>query len=143
MNPQTYTLSDLPKKGKAAEAVFQAPEGWVCDIHPPKRTLSQNALIHKWFGEIATQTNESVDEVKLDCKGYQGVPMLLAEDQEFAEFYEKFRAMYPDAEQRRKALKWVPVTSIMTTSQLGRFADAVFREYSQQGIRLTVPEDQK
>ena len=143
MDPQTFTFNTFSKRGEAAQAVFHAPEGWVCDIHPPKRTLSQNALIHKWFGEIATQSGESPDEIKLDCKGYIGVPLLLAEDQDFAEFYEKFRAMYPDASKRRTALKWVPVTSIMTTGQLKRFADTILRNYTQEGFRLTVPEESK
>lgn len=143
MNPQTFTFNAFSKRGEAAQAIFDAPDGWVCTIEPPKRTLSQNALIHKWFGEIAKQSGESVDEVKLDCKGWQGIPILLAEDPEFFEFYEKFKAMYPDADERRKQLKFVPVTSIMTTNQLGRFADAVFRNYSQQGFRLTVPEEKQ
>lgn len=143
METQSIRLHDNDARRLAVQVMFDAPDGSLCTIGPPKRTLSQNALIHKWFSEIAAQTNESTDEVKLDCKGYQGVPILLGEDPEFFEFYEKFRAMYPDANQRRKALKFVPVTSIMTTKQLGQFADAVFREYTSQGLRLTVPEEKK
>ena len=47
------------------------------------RSLSQNALLHKWFGEIAAQTHSSADQVKRECKFYQGCPILMADDPRF------------------------------------------------------------
>lgn len=36
--------------------------------HKPKRSLSQNALLHKWFGVIADETGDTADGVKYDLK---------------------------------------------------------------------------
>jgi len=106
-----------------------------------KRSLSQNALIHMWFGEIAKQTNESADQIKRECKFYQGCPILMAESPEFAAFAENLAHL--TTEEKIASMDFVAVTSVMTAPQLGRMCDAVQRKYATQGIRLTDPEMQK
>lgn len=103
-----------------------------------KRSLSQNALIHMWFGEIAKQTNESADQVKRECKFYQGCPILMAESPEFVAFVKNLEHL--TTEQKIASMDFVSVTSVMTTAQLKRMCDAVQRKYLSQGIRLTDPE---
>ena len=106
-----------------------------------KRTLSQNQLIHLWFGEIAKQTHESTDQIKRECKYYHGCPILMAEDPQFVKFVENLSHL--TVEEKIAAMDYVAVTSVMDTKQLGRFADAVQRKYLGQGLRLTDPEMQK
>jgi hypothetical protein len=122
---------------------------WLEKLPPPftvrvseggRRTLSQNALIHKWFGEIAVQTGESETDVKRHCKGYYGVPILCAHDPEFADFWREVKRAVPDPEKRLKALDFVSVTSAMTTKQLSQFAETMMKEYAERGIVLTDPE---
>ena len=105
------------------------------------RTLSQNALLHKWFGEIAKQTNESADQVKRECKFYQGCPILMAEDPAFVAFVANLSRL--TVEEKIAAMDYVSVTSVMTTKQLSAMCDAVHRKYVAQGIRLTDPEARK
>jgi len=104
------------------------------------RTLSQNALVHKWFGEIAKQTHESADQVKRECKFYQGCPILMADDPAFVDFIRNLSHL--TTEQKIAAMDYIAVTSIMDTKQLGAMCDAVHRKYSAQGIILTHPEGQ-
>lgn len=54
------TASALPPfrlvgRGRAAalDAVANAPDGWVCRLSPPKRSLDQSALFHALCGQIA------------------------------------------------------------------------------------------
>jgi len=105
------------------------------------RSLSQNALLHKWFGEIAKQTNESADQVKRDCKFYQGCPILMADDPDFVAFISNLSHL--TVEQKIASMDYVSVTSVMDTKQLSAMCDAVQRKYLGQGFRLTDPELRK
>lgn len=141
MNPQTFTLTDLPKKGKAAEAVFQAPEGWVCTLEPPHRSLNQNSLQHKWWSEIAQQRGDMTEaDVKAEAKAYFGVPILLAENNQFREKYEAKIKHLPTAT-KLDVMHLLPVSSLMNKDQHRRYLDAVFQFYTSKGFSLTVPED--
>lgn len=102
------------------------------------RTLSQNAIFHKWMGEIAEQTGESADQVKRECKYYQGCPILMADNPAFVDFVGNLSHL--TTEQKIAAMDYVAVTSIMTTKQLGKMCDAVHRKYVEQGVVLTQPE---
>ena len=120
---------------------------WVEGLIPPftltyrdgkVRTLNQNALIHKWFGEIAKQTHSATDQVKRECKFYQGCPILMADDPQFCEFLSNLKSL--TVEQKIAAMDYVAVTSAMTTKQLGRMGDAMRAKYLPQRIQLTDPE---
>lgn len=106
-----------------------------------KRSPNQNATIHMWFGEIAEQTNESADQVKRECKFYQGCPILMAEDPQFVAFIGNLAHL--TIEEKIASMDYVSVTSVMTTKQLSKMCDAVYRKYSTQGIRLTDPDARK
>lgn len=128
--------------GRIAEYIEGLPLPFTITVSEGKtRTDSQNALIHKWFGEIAKQTNESADQVKRECKFYQGCPILMAEDPLFVAFVEKIAHL--TTEEKIAAMDYVSVTSVMTTKQLSKMCDAVQRKYLGQGLRLTDPELRK
>ena len=136
-----HTLSDLMHWcGYLGEQSFPMTVSAV-DGEKKARSLSQNATIHLWFGEIATQTNESADQIKRECKYYQGCPILMAEDPDFADFVRNLSHL--TTEQKIAAMDYVAVTSVMTTKQLGKMSDAVWRKYAEQGVVLTNPEDRK
>lgn len=103
------------------------------------RSLDQNALHWKWAGEAAAQLGDrTADEVQRTWKLEIGVPILRSEDDDFRAFY-NVALLQRTYEQKIAAMKYVPVTSIMTVPQMTKFMDAVFRQCQEQGIALTVP----
>lgn len=52
---QTFRLVHDTARHAAREAVRRAPEGFVCVVRPPNRTLDQNAALHSAFAELAKQ----------------------------------------------------------------------------------------
>jgi hypothetical protein len=93
-----------------------------------------------WANEVEQQMQqESSDDVQRRWKLDHGIPILC----ESSEDYRKFcrltlgRLSY---EQRKQAMRFVPVTSEMTVRQMVRFLDSVERECLEQGIALTAPD---
>src|SRR3546814_13570359 len=85
------------------------------------RTLSQNAISHAWYAQIAAELRESTEYgVKCECKLRYGVPILRADDEQFRELYDSvIRPL--SYEQKLKAIGLIPVTSIMNVGQLSRY----------------------
>jgi hypothetical protein len=50
---QTFRLVHATARRMAGEAVARAPEGFVCVVRPPNRSLDQNAKAHALFQDIA------------------------------------------------------------------------------------------
>lgn len=139
----------MPSRTIRTEAQFQALGRLLSGLPMPytvswklgaDRTPDQNALHWKWAGEAAEQLGDcTADELQRRWKLEIGVPILRAEDDDFRAFYDE--ALKPRTyEQKLAAMKYVPVTSIMTVPQMSQFMDAVFRECQGQGIVLTVPD---
>ncbi len=85
-----------------------------------KRTLSQNALMHKWFAEIADFTGDSESSVKADLK------------EEFS----------PKIESKVTAGKFRPMdTHEMSTTEISEFMDRMLSWASGFGISLTITEE--
>ena len=63
------------------------------------------------------------------CKLHFGVPILRAEDPDFREFYDAGMKSVLSYEQKLKAMRFVPVTSIMTQDQFDRYAHEVQDHY--------------
>lgn len=125
--------------GRLAEWVEGMPIPFTLTVKEGKvRTLSQNALLHKWFGEIAKQTYSTADQVKRECKFYQGCPILMADDPQFVAFLSNLKNL--TVEEKIAAMDYISVTSVMTTKQLSVMCDAVEAKYLPQGVRLSRPE---
>ena len=116
--------------------------GWlrVSWRHEKDRTLQQNALSHAWYEQIAAELREdTAANIKAECKLRYGVTILRAEDAEF-------RAMYDGAlkamtyEQKLAVMHYLPITSIMTTTQLSQYLEAVRKAYDGR-VRLEFPDD--
>ena len=104
------------------------------------RSTAQNNLMWKWASEVEQQTQqETAEEVQRRWKLDHGVPILCGDDPAYRQFCRA--ALGPlNYEQRKKAMKFIPVTSEMKVKQMVRFMDAVERECLEQGIVLTQPE---
>jgi hypothetical protein len=50
---QTFRLIHTTARRMAQEAVSKAPDGFVCVVRPPNRSLDQNAKAHALFQDIA------------------------------------------------------------------------------------------
>ena len=114
----------------------------IVEFVPEKRTLSQNALAFALYTQIAAQVeDQSINEIRAECKLTVGVGLLRASDEQFREFYDSALKCLT-YEQTLAAMAYVPVTSIMDKAVFSKFADEVIRKYSQQGISLISPQEQ-
>lgn len=104
------------------------------------RSLDQNALLHKWFGEIATQGDMSASDVKGQCHHEYGLPIRLR-DPQFAWLWNNSAAKL-EYEKRCRVLAsgQFQISSKMTTKELSEYMDAMHRDYTARGVRLTTPE---
>lgn len=108
------------------------------------RSLSQNALSHVWYGEVSRRLKEQTpEEVKCECKLRFGVPILRAEDEDFREMYDAAIRRHLTYEQKLRAMRYLPVTSLMTKNQLSRYLEAVQKEYADRGLALEFPQDKE
>ena len=104
-----------------------------------KRSVDQNSISHSWYEQIAQELREdTVLAIKCQCKLQYGVPILRAEDADF-------RAMYDASikgrtyEEKLAIMKYLPVTSLMTTAQLSQYLEAMQTAYASRGVRLEFP----
>ena len=108
-------------------------------LRAKKRSLDQNALAAVWYEQMAREDRQ--DDVlghKGYCKLHHGVPILRAEDAEFREFYDgALKGL--TYEQKREAMKFVPVTSRMSVPQLTAYLEAVHADYASRGVHLQFP----
>jgi len=104
------------------------------------RSLDQNAISHAWYQQVARELRED-DELgwKAYCKLHHGVPILRAEDADFREFYDgALKGL--TYEQKLGAMKYLPVTSLMTKPQLSKYLEAVQADFRGKGVWLEFPE---
>lgn len=106
-----------------------------------KRSLDQNAISHAWYEEIARRlTQDDVLGWKCFCKLNFGIPILYAEDEQFRKFYDQSLA-HLTYEDRLKAMKYVPVTSVMNKPQMAKYLQTLQQEFWELGVKLEFPED--
>jgi hypothetical protein len=103
------------------------------------RSLPQNSIGHAWYGQLARELRE-YDALgwKCFCKLNYGVPILRAEDAEFREFYDLSIKHTLSYEQKIAAMKFMPVTSLMTKAQKSKYLETVQAAFAQK-VRLEFP----
>lgn len=117
------------------------------DIRKGKhRSVQQNKLQRKWMQEIHDQLREQgtysdPEDVRGFCKLHFGVP-IMREDSAFREGYDKI--IKPLAYESKLEIMKEPldfsVTRLMTTEQKTRYLDAIYKHFTDLGLRLTRPE---
>lgn len=101
------------------------------------RSLDYNSISHVWYAEIANQLkDEDALGWKNHCKLHFGVPLLRAEDEEFREIYDKSIKLL-SYEKKLQAMKYFPVTSIMTNEQFGKYLQEIQLYFCDLGVNLT------
>jgi hypothetical protein len=104
------------------------------------RSLDYNALSHCWYIQVANELREDdAAGVKAFCKLHFGVPILRAEDADFREFYDAGMKNVLTYEQKVKAMRFVPVTSLMTQAQFDNYAHQVQDHYAGR-VALEFPK---
>ncbi len=108
--------------------------------HGKKRTLSQNAIAHTWYAQVADEEHEYTAEgVKCLCKLHYGLPLLRGEDDEVNAAAEMVIDLLP-YENKIEAMKYFPITSLMTTKQLNKYLDHVQDHYAGR-VPLRFPDE--
>jgi len=107
------------------------------------RTLSQNDMINALYRQIAGQKDdETFNDIRRHCKAYYGIPILLEHDEAFAKMYLNGIMHHLTTEEKLEAMDILPVTSRMKKPQSTEYIETVIREYSKQGISLTLPGEE-
>jgi len=108
----------------------------------PPRSNDQNALMHAIQTEVQRQTDWSKDEIEEYCKLMHGVPILLAQDADFAKRWDEL--VYRTGmtyELQLKLMRWLAVTRLMSKKQMTDYIDATIMDFSSQGYVITLPGD--
>jgi len=101
------------------------------------RTLDFNAQSHVWYEQLARELRED-DAIgwKCFCKLNFAVPIMRAEDAEFREFYDSSIKQSLSYEQKLAAMKYLPVSSLMTNPQFKKYCDEMQKHFLARGVRL-------
>mgnify|MGYP001558727777 FL=1 len=107
--------------------------------HKRNRSLDQNELAFKWYREISDQGYLTPQEAHEYCKLTFGIPILVHDDEDFRVFYNSVLQGLNSYESKIRAMKYIPVTSLMNTAQMSRYLDTVLEHYTNENYQLTVP----
>lgn len=101
-----------------------------------RRSTDQNKLQRRLIKEISEQLDQAPEEVRAFCKLTIGVPILRAENELFAEKYDRIIRPLPyetKLEVMAEPLDF-PVTRLMNTAQKTRFIEEMYRVFAAQGV---------
>lgn len=135
-----YIVNSLASFKKAIEAqqlLFNEHKYLHIKINCNKRTLTQDALVHCWYKDIGDYEGNHEEHVKNACK-YQFGLSVLSKYQDYTEYInmirEKLRPM--DYDDRIEFMKYVKVTSLMSTAQHAEYMNIIKDFYEQNGVFL-------
>lgn len=104
------------------------------------RSLDQNAISHAWYNDASKQLKDQTpEEIKCECKLRFGVPILRAEDADFREMYDAAIKHNLNYEQKLKAMRFIPVTSLMNKQQMSRYLEHMQQDFAKRGVNLEFP----
>lgn len=111
------------------------------EIEPDARSLDQNALSHRWYGQIAKAGEYDTVGARRFCKLHFGVPIMRAGETKLCENFRagwdsliKTRMTYPE---KLGLMDWWPVTSLMDWKQMREFLTAIQTHFVEKGLILT------
>ena len=110
-----------------------------------KRSIEQNALQHKHYGEIGKYHGMTPNEAKNFCKYTYGMPILYRDESgvvdKDSKTYKYFSMVMGklNHEQRVEAMDHIDVTSLFDKRQAVEYTDTIVREQAKQGLYLTLP----
>lgn len=102
-----------------------------------KRSLDQNALVYKWYSQIAEQKQDITPlDARYQTKLHIGVPILLAGNEAFAASWNKFVRRAATYEEKIAFMQFIDVTSIMNSTQMTKYLDQMQVYWRKEGIFL-------
>ena len=102
-----------------------------------KRSLDQNALVYRWYADIAAQKQDMTPlEARCITKLHIGVPLLRSENEAFCAHWDKFVKGSATYEEKLEAMKFMDITSILTSPQMTKYLDQMQCYWRDQGIFL-------
>lgn len=125
---------------KTAEFLGSLNVGGVfrCKVDVDSRSLSQNAISHVWYNEVAKKEGEyTPGEVKNLCKYHIGLPILRGEDSKFSAICEQWIDPLP-YEEKIAAMEFLPVTSRMNKKQKAIYLEGMQDNYAGR-VHLVFP----
>lgn len=115
----------------------------VVEFVKQSRSLDQNALAFAMYKQIGAQVeDQSISDIRRECKLVHGIPILRRDDQKFRDMYNKTILHNLVYEEKLEAMEWFPVTRLMNKTQFSEYLDTIIREYSKQGISIVMPGEQ-
>lgn len=139
----TFVITNDDKLAVLIDALRARKRPFTVDVVKGRRRSSdQNRLQRLWLNEAAEQLGDRTpEELRAECKLRFGVPILRAENTEFAEKYDQH--IKPLAYETKIAMMMepldFPVTRLMTTDQKTRYLEAMCDFLMRQGVVLTEP----
>ena len=105
------------------------------------RTVSQNALLHKWYGEVARHLGDrDMIHVKGECHHKYGLPIKRRCEQ-FAWVWKQTGEKLTYEQQCKYLASGVlNISSSMNVTELTEYMTAMKNDYAEQGVYLTDPE---
>jgi len=105
------------------------------------RSLSQNALIHKWFGEVSRHFGDmTAVQIKGQCHHRHGLPIKRRNEQFAWVWKQTGEKLNYEQQCRYLASGTLNISSGMTVKELTEYMDAMKIDYAEQGVFLTDPE---
>lgn len=133
------SLKSLAEVVEKITEAFNKDRYVTVSINSGKRTLDQNALIHVFYAIIANHETQMCDpiEVEYTCKYRIGLA-ILSLDPDFDAYLNAIRYHLQPLtyEERIAAMKFYPVTSLMSVAQLTEYVEKMQLIYGEQGIAL-------
>lgn len=139
-----YLSNDASVAGflKQANAARLSGKPLRIKILPDKRTLDQNALSFAIYKQIAAQSeDQSIVEIRMQCKLDYGIPILCEEEEEFANLWHKVEQSLTYEEQL-ELMKSQNVTSLLSKKGFTKYIDTIIRAYSAQGYSIVFPGEE-
>ena len=129
---------------KSALETLPLDETYQIEIKPYKKDRSgaQRRLQHVWYTHIreAGDHQETKQEVENYCKYTFGIPILMRDNERFAESWEMMRQSMT-YEHELAAMEFLPVTRLFTISQNTEYLEECKKHYQLNGIYLPSGDD--
>ena len=104
------------------------------------RSLDFNAISHVWYAQLARELREDdASGWKCFCKLHFAVPIMRSEDEEFRAYYDLAIKNALSYEQKLSAMKYLPVSSLMTNPQFKKYCDEMQKHFLTHGVKLEFP----
>ena len=143
---KTYRVKSEEQAKGLAEDVLRFPLPFTATIAKGtiKRTTEQNALLHKWFGQIAQHLGDcTMLDVKGECHHRWGLPIKIRNPQWAWVWKHSSKALTYEQQCGFLASDVLNVSSSMSVAELSEYMDAMQAHFLAKGVPLVNPEDRR